>query len=74
LDGWKPLGGDDSAKARLVGYLPRDVDEQLRALAFVTRRQLSEVVTDALREYVARHEEKIGPLPKRPETAQAVAS
>jgi hypothetical protein len=68
---WRPFEVDP-AKARLVAYVPRDVDERVRALSFVMRRSLSDIVSGALVEHANRFEKASGPLPKR-EAAQAVA-
>jgi hypothetical protein len=73
LDSWRP-GGDDESKVRLLGRVSQGVDERTRALAFATKRSLSDILAAALTEYADRFEKKNGPLPKRSEAAQAVAS
>jgi hypothetical protein len=73
LDSWRPGAGADSTKVRLVGHIPRDLDEKARRLAFETRQTLSALVESALAERIEKHEKRHGPLAVR-EAAQAVAS
>lgn len=63
LNSWKPMVPE--GKVRLIGHVSPNIDERTRAVAFASRRTLSEVLEDALREHASRYEKKHGPLPTR---------
>lgn len=64
LDGWRPLGSDDS-KARIVAYIPPELNEKTRRLAFESKATVSSVVEDALAAAVSLHEAQHGELAAR---------